>query len=41
MVDKVYEGYWQRKGWSNIVKYNTHSFIIIPGNAPIRKGLGI
>jgi len=37
LVDKVYEGYWQRKGWSNIAKYNTHSFIIIPGNAPIRK----
>jgi DMSO/TMAO reductase YedYZ molybdopterin-dependent catalytic subunit len=37
LVDKAYEGYWQRKGWSNIAKYNTHSFIIIPGNAPIRK----
>ncbi len=37
LVDRVYEGYWQRKGWSNIAKYNTHSFIIIPGNAPIRK----
>jgi DMSO/TMAO reductase YedYZ molybdopterin-dependent catalytic subunit len=37
LVDKTYEGYWQRKGWSNIAKYNTHSFIIIPGNAPIRK----
>ena len=37
LVDKVYEGYWQRKGWSNIAKYNTHSFIIIPGDALARK----
>jgi DMSO/TMAO reductase YedYZ molybdopterin-dependent catalytic subunit len=33
LVDRVYEGYWQRKGWSNVAKYNTHSFIVIPGNA--------
>jgi DMSO/TMAO reductase YedYZ molybdopterin-dependent catalytic subunit len=37
LVDKVYEGYWQRKGWSNVARYNTHSFIIIPGDAAIRK----
>lgn len=37
LVDQVYEGYWQRKGWSNNAKYNTHSFIAIPGNASVRQ----
>jgi DMSO/TMAO reductase YedYZ molybdopterin-dependent catalytic subunit len=36
LVDKVYEGYWQRNGWSNIAQYNTGSSIVIPGQAPIR-----
>ena len=37
LVDTVYEGYWQRKGWTNRATYNTHSFIIIPGNSLVRK----
>jgi len=37
LVDNVYDGYWQRKGWANNAKYNTHSFIVIPGNAAVRK----
>jgi DMSO/TMAO reductase YedYZ molybdopterin-dependent catalytic subunit len=37
LVDKVYEGYWQKKGWANNARYNTHSFIVIPGSAPVRK----
>jgi Mo-co oxidoreductase dimerisation domain len=37
LVDTVYEGYWQRKGWTNKARYNTHSFIIIPGNSLVRK----
>jgi DMSO/TMAO reductase YedYZ molybdopterin-dependent catalytic subunit len=37
LVDQVYEGYWQRKGWSNNAKYNTQSFIAIPGNASVRQ----
>ena len=36
LVDKVYEGYWQRNGWTNIAEYNTGSYIVIPGQAPIR-----
>jgi DMSO/TMAO reductase YedYZ molybdopterin-dependent catalytic subunit len=36
LVDKVYEGYWQRNGWTNIADYNTGSSIVIPGQAPIR-----
>lgn len=36
LMDKVYEGYWQRNGWSNIAEYNTGSSIVIPGQAPIR-----
>jgi DMSO/TMAO reductase YedYZ molybdopterin-dependent catalytic subunit len=37
LIDRVYEGYWQKTGWANNAKYNTHSYIVIPGNAPIRK----
>ncbi|MGH9981486.1 MAG: molybdopterin-dependent oxidoreductase [Nitrososphaeraceae archaeon] len=37
LVDNVYEGYWQRNGWTNIADYNTGSSIVIPGQAPIRQ----
>jgi DMSO/TMAO reductase YedYZ molybdopterin-dependent catalytic subunit len=37
VIDRFYEGYWQKKGWANNARYNTHSYIVIPGNAPIRK----
>jgi DMSO/TMAO reductase YedYZ molybdopterin-dependent catalytic subunit len=37
LIDRVYEGYWQKKGWANNAQYNTHSYIIIPGGAPVRK----
>ena len=37
LVDNVYEGYWQRLGWSNIAEDNTGSFIVIPGEAPLRQ----
>jgi len=37
LVDKVYEGYWQRLGWSNSAEDNTGSFILIPGQAPARQ----
>jgi DMSO/TMAO reductase YedYZ molybdopterin-dependent catalytic subunit len=36
IVDYVYEGFWQRKGWSNTARINTLSTIVIPGNAPLR-----
>jgi DMSO/TMAO reductase YedYZ molybdopterin-dependent catalytic subunit len=36
LVDNVYEGYWARNGWTNIATEDTHSFIVIPGQAPIR-----
>jgi DMSO/TMAO reductase YedYZ molybdopterin-dependent catalytic subunit len=36
IVDYVYEGFWQRKGWSNTARINTLSSIVIPGDAPIR-----
>lgn len=36
LVDNVYEGYWQRNGWTNIATEDTHSFIAIPGQAPVR-----
>jgi len=37
LVDSVYKGYWQRLGWSNSAEDNTGSFILIPGQAPIRQ----
>lgn len=36
LVDYVYEGFWQRKGWSNIATINTLSSIVMPGSASIR-----
>jgi DMSO/TMAO reductase YedYZ molybdopterin-dependent catalytic subunit len=36
VVDYVYEGFWQRKGWSNTARINTLSTIVIPGNASLR-----
>ncbi len=33
LVDAVYEGFWQRKGWSNRAKHKIHSTIVAPGNA--------
>jgi DMSO/TMAO reductase YedYZ molybdopterin-dependent catalytic subunit len=33
MVDRVYEGFWQRRGWANNAKYQTHSKIVFPGDA--------
>ncbi len=36
LVDNVYEGYWARNGWTNIATEDTHSFIVIPGQASVR-----
>src|SRR5919202_1262587 len=33
LVDKVYDGFWQRRGWANNAKYQTHSKIVFPGDA--------
>ncbi len=35
LVDKTYEGFWQRKGWTNNGIKNVNSSIVIPGNQPI------
>jgi DMSO/TMAO reductase YedYZ molybdopterin-dependent catalytic subunit len=35
LVDKTYEGFWQRKGWTNDPIKNIYSSIVIPGNQPI------
>ena len=37
LVDRVYEGYWQRLGWANNAEDNTGSSILIPGQAPARQ----
>ncbi len=33
LVDRVYEGFWQRQGWANNAEYQIHSTIILPGGA--------
>jgi DMSO/TMAO reductase YedYZ molybdopterin-dependent catalytic subunit len=33
LVDTVYQGFWQRRGWANEAHYKIHSSIVIPGNA--------
>ncbi|MGI0023075.1 MAG: molybdopterin-dependent oxidoreductase [Nitrososphaeraceae archaeon] len=35
LVDTVYEGYWQRNGWSNNADVHTTSTIVIPGEAEL------
>lgn len=37
LVDTVYQGYWQRLGWSNIAQDNAGSSILIPGQASARQ----
>jgi len=37
LVDKVYEGYWQRLGWANNAEDKTGSSILIPGQAAARQ----
>lgn len=40
LVDRVYEGFWQRKGWSNKAEHKIHSSIVVPGNALSRRFAG-
>jgi hypothetical protein len=35
LVDRTYEGFWQRKGWTNNGISSISSSIVIPGNQPI------
>jgi DMSO/TMAO reductase YedYZ molybdopterin-dependent catalytic subunit len=37
VVNEVYEGFWQRRGWANDATYKTMSTIVIPGDSPLRK----
>jgi DMSO/TMAO reductase YedYZ molybdopterin-dependent catalytic subunit len=30
VVDRTYEGFWQRQGWSNNAQYQIHSTIVLP-----------
>lgn len=36
LVDTVYEGYWQRNGWTNNADVHTTSTTVIPGQAAVR-----
>lgn len=33
LVDRIYQGFWQRRGWAINAKYQTHSKIVFPGDA--------
>jgi hypothetical protein len=35
LVDKTYEGFWQRKGWTNNGIKAINSTIVFPGNQPV------
>lgn len=41
LVDRVYEGFWQRRGWSNKAEHKIHSSIVVPGNALSRRFAGL
>ena len=32
LVDKIYEGFWQRRGWANNAEYKTRSKIVFPSD---------
>ena len=32
VVNSLYDGYWQTRGWTNDATVNTQSFIMVPGN---------
>ncbi len=36
VVDKVHQGFWQRRGWTNDARYQTESTIVIPGDSSVR-----
>ena len=36
VVSGTYQGFWQRRGWTNVATYNTGSTIITPGDSPLR-----
>ena len=36
VVDKVHQGFWQRRGWTNDARYQTESTIVIPGDSSAR-----
>ena len=36
LVSGSYDGFWQRRGWTNVATYQTGSTILTPGDAPLR-----
>ena len=36
LVSGTYEGFWQRRGWTNVATYQTGSTIITPGSSLLR-----
>lgn len=40
LVNRVHEGFWQRRGWSNTAEYQTHSMVVMPGDSQVRERFG-
>ena len=40
-VNGVYEGYWQRRGWTNDARYETMSDVVVPGSAAVTERFNI
>ncbi|MBI2185195.1 MAG: sulfite oxidase [Thaumarchaeota archaeon] len=40
VVNTVYSGFWQRRGWSGTAEYQTHSIIVFPGDNEITRRFG-
>jgi DMSO/TMAO reductase YedYZ molybdopterin-dependent catalytic subunit len=36
LVSGTYDGFWQRRGWKNEATYNTGSWVVTPGDSPLR-----
>lgn len=40
-VNGMYEGYWQRRGWTNDARHQTGSDVVVPGTAKVTQRFGI
>lgn len=36
LVSGTYDGFWQRRGWTNVADYQTGSTLVTPGDSPLR-----
>jgi DMSO/TMAO reductase YedYZ molybdopterin-dependent catalytic subunit len=41
LVSGTYDGFWQRRGWTNVASYHTGSWVVTPGDSPLRDRFSI